>query len=123
MAKTNIKGISQEFNKILKEYTEEVETGILNAREEVAKETVKNLKKTSPKSKGKGGRYAKGWRITNIKGQLIIHNKTDYQLTHLLEYGHAKVNGGRVAPRVHIRPAEEIAIKEYVKEVEKVIKG
>ena len=33
-----------------------------------------------------------------------------------------KVNGGRVAARVHIRPAEEEAINEYIKEVEKVIK-
>lgn len=114
-----IKGITDEINKILKEYTEEVEKGIDLVGENVAKKTVKQLRTTSPKNKGS---YAKGWRITKINGKNIIHNKTNYQLTHLLENGHAKVNGGRVAARVHIKPAEEKAVNEYIKEVEKVIK-
>lgn len=118
-----IKGITEEFNKIMKEYTDEVEKGVTLAGTNIAKKTVKRLRKTSPKYKGKnGGSYAKGWRVTEIDGKNVIHNKTDYQLTHLLENGHAKVNGGRVAARVHIRPAEEEAINEYIKEVEKVIK-
>lgn len=123
MGSVKIKGISNEFNKILSEYTDEVEKGILQARENIAKNTAKQLKTTSPKKKGNGGRYAKGWRVTEVKGKMIIHNKTDYQLTHLLEHGHAKVNGGRVAAIVHIRPAEELAIKEYIEETERVIKG
>lgn len=121
MVKCKIKGISSEFAKILSEYKEEVLVGMTNVREEVAKETIKELKTTSPKKKGVGGgEYAKGWKISNIRGKLVIHNKK-YQLTHLLEYGHAKVNGGRVAPKVHIRPAEEKAIKSYITGVEKVI--
>ena len=92
------------------------------AKKETAKNIVKALKSSSPEKKG-GGRYAKGWRITQVGTAQVIHNKTDYQLTHLLEYGHAKVNGGRVASRVHIRPAEEQAIAEFVSKVEKVIKG
>ena len=122
MSKTNVKGISKEFAKILSEYKEEIEEGISIAGDTVAKKTVKNLKETSPKRKSGGGDYAKGWRITTIKGKKIIHNKTRYQLTHLLENGHAKINGGRVQGKPHIKPAEEKAIKEYVDEVEKVIK-
>ncbi len=122
MSKVNVKGISKEFAKILSEYKEEVEEGISIAGDKVAKKTVSNLKKNSPKRKKSGGEYAKGWRITAIKGKRIIHNKTKYQLTHLLENGHAKVNGGRVQGKPHIKPAEEQAIKEYVSEVEKVIK-
>lgn len=122
MSKVNVKGISKEFAKILSEYKEEVEEGISIAGDNVAKNAVKNLKKNSPKRKNSGGAYAKGWRITTIKGKRIIHNKTKYQLTHLLENGHAKVNGGRVPGKPHIKPVEEQAIKEYISEVEKVIK-
>lgn len=123
MALTKIKGISKELSKILQEYTEEVEVGMMHASDDVARKTVKQLKSTSPKSKGKRkGSYAKGWRVSNIYGKKVIHNKTDYQLTHLLENGHAKKGGGRVAAIVHIRPAEEQAIKDFIEETEKVIR-
>lgn len=123
MSKINVKGISNEFAKILSEYKKEVKEGISIAGDKVAKKTVSNLRKNSPKRKKNGGEYAKGWRITTIKGKRIIHNRTKYRLTHLLENGHAKVNGGRVPGKPHIKPAEEEAIKEYVSEVEKIIKG
>lgn len=122
MSKVNINGITKEFAKILSDYKEEVEEGISIAGDKVAKKTVSNLRKNSPKRKKNGGAYAKGWRVSTIKGKRIIHNKTKYQLTHLLENGHAKVNGGKVDGIPHIKPAEEEAIKEYVSEVKKVIK-
>lgn len=122
MSKVNINGISKEFAKILSDYKEEVEEGISIAGDKVAKKTVSNLRKNSPKRKKNGGAYAKGWRVSTIKGKRIIHNKTKYQLTHLLENGHAKVNGGKVDGIPHIKPAEEEAIKEYVSEVKKAIK-
>lgn len=117
--KTNIKGISNEIAKILSEYTDEIEFGMLQIRDSVSKKTAKNLKQTSPK---KTGDYRKGWRVSDVNGKKIVHNKTDYRLTHLLEHGHAKVGGGRVPAQVHIRPAEEEAIKEYVEATENLIK-
>ena len=53
MAKSKIKGISNEFAKILSEYKDEIEEGMSSVKEEVAKETVKELKSTSPKKKEK----------------------------------------------------------------------
>ena len=77
----------------------------------------KILKADSPE---KTGDYAKGWRMKKTSKGYIVHNKTDYQLTHLLEHGHARKGGGRdVKAKVHIRPAEENAIKAFCKENKK----
>ena len=119
MPKTNIKGLSEEVVKALAEYKDEIVKGIEKEKEIVSKKAVKRLKETSPEGDTK--RYKKGWRVSDINGKKIVHNKTDYQLTHLLEYGHAKVNGGRVAAKPHIRPVEEQVIKDFTEGVEKVI--
>ncbi|CAI3226989.1 conserved hypothetical protein [Clostridium neonatale] len=121
MANIKIKGLSDEIVKALSEYTSEVIEGIEKEKETVSEKAVKRLRETSPEGDTK--RYKKGWRVSDIDGKKVVHNKTDYQKTHLLEYGHAKVNGGRVAAIPHIRPVEEEVIKEFTKGVEKVIKG
>jgi hypothetical protein len=112
--------LSKEITKALTEYTQEVTEGLEKAKKDIAKETAKELKKTSPKLTGD---YKKGWSVKKVGTAQVVHNRTDYQLTHLLEKGHAKRGGGRVAAIPHIRPAEQRAIEEYVEQVEKVIKG
>jgi hypothetical protein len=42
-----------------------------------------------------------------------IYNKKHYRLTHLLEFGHAKVNGGRTRAFPHIKPVNDWVQKEY----------
>jgi Bacteriophage HK97-gp10, putative tail-component len=111
---------ADEISKALKKYTNEVSQGIEEVKVEVAKDTVKELRKTSPKDTGD---YAKGWARKKVGNAEVVHNRTDYQLTHLLEKGHAKRGGGRVAGKAHIAPAEEKAVKEFIDRVEKVIKG
>ena len=94
--------------------------------DQVGKEAVKKLKTTSPVNpKGKqSGRYAKGW--TYEKGKKyrgksvgVVRNRTDPQLTHLLEYGHPLVRNGKVIGNVqakeHIRPVADWVAEEVEK--------
>ncbi len=125
MANINIDQLAAEIAKGLAEYSQDVVEKVNVSSEKVGKAAVKQLRQTSPK---KTGKYAKSWTMTTEKeiGQphrRIIHAKAPhYRLTHLLEYGHAKRGGGRVEGKPHIRPAEEMVIREFMAEVEEVIK-
>jgi|SRR5690625_1689317 len=112
--------LSKEIAKALRDFTSDIERGLERSKEETAKNGVKELRVTSPI---RTGSYSKGWRAKRIGSSWVVYNKTDYQLTHLLEKGHAKRGGGRVQPKVHIAPVEEKMIIGYEKQLEKVIRG
>jgi len=124
MANVSVDQLAAEIAKGLADYSQDVVEKVNASSEAVGKAAVKQLKQTSPKRYGK---YAKSWTMKTEKviGQphtRIIHAKAPYyRLTHLLEYGHAKRGGGRVEGKPHIRPAEEMVIKEFVAEVEEAI--
>lgn len=111
------------FNDIFDDYSQDVQDIFNNAIQEVAKDAVKELKRTSPK---RSGAYAAGWASKIERGMFgdkaVIYNKNHYQLTHLLEHGHAKVNGGRVNGIPHIKPAQDNAGEEFVRIVEGKLK-
>lgn len=111
-------GFSAQLTQALRDYTEEVVKEIEEGKIKVAKDTVTMLREISPKNTGD---YAKGWTNSSINGVQVIYNKTDYQLTHLLEFGHVKVDGGRTESKPHIRIAEEKAINNFTDAVKKVI--
>jgi hypothetical protein len=127
MANVNIDQLAAEIAKGLAEYSQDVVEKVNVSSEKVGKAAVKQLKQTSPKRPG-SGKYAKAWTIKTEPevGQphtRIVHVKAPhYRLAHLLEKGHAKVGGGRVDGIPHIRPAEEMVIKEFMAEVEEAIK-
>ena len=82
---------------------------VKEAVQDAADIAVRDLKATSPRNTGK---YAKSWtqkkvKETSSEKEIVVHVREHYRLTHLLEFGHAKRGGGRVAPRVHIKPVEE----------------
>lgn len=112
--------ISNEIAKALSDYTTEVVEEIDNIAEKVAEETVNTLKVTSPQ--GRRSRYGKGWRKKKDGKGYIIYNATDAGLTHLVEKGHAKRNGGRTKAFNHIQNAEETAIKDFENKIERAIK-
>lgn len=119
MAEIKIDNLAKEIARELAAYTEEIQEEVEKATNKVTRDLVKDLKQTSPVLTGS---YAEGWTRKTFRDSTVVHNRTDYQLTHLLEYGHAKQGGGRVSARVHIRPAEEKAVKTFMDRVEGVIK-
>lgn len=125
MANINIDQLAAEIAKGLADYSQDVVEKVNVSSEKVGKAAVKKLKQTSPK---RYGNYAKSWAMKTEPevGQphkRIVHVKAPhYRLAHLLEYGHAKRGGGRVAGIPHIRPAEEQVIQDFVAEVEEAIK-
>ncbi|MGQ8855381.1 HK97 gp10 family phage protein [Bacillus sp. SRB_8] len=118
----NIDSLANDIARELQRYGKEVEEKLEVEKEEVANNLVDELKQNSPKSESQGGRkYSKGWRKKKEGNAFIVHNALKPQLTHLLEKGHAKVNGGRVPGKVHIAPAEKKAVNDFSERVERAI--
>ena len=117
--------VATQVGQILEEYDVKLKRATNNAMDVVAKEAVSKLKNTSPK---KTGDYARGWGVHRERGSggintVTVRNKTDYQLTHLLENGHVirnkKGEYGRTNGIKHIAPVEEWANSELPAEIER----
>lgn len=112
----------------LEEYREDIQEDVEEVTDKVTKEARDELKQTSPKGKiARNPKYYKGWSVKiskkgATKYHKVIWNKTNYQLTHLLEFGHATRNGGRTRAIPHIRPVEEKYKVEFVDLVEERIR-
>ena len=104
---------------------EAVMEGLLEYAElatDVMKDCVKKAGNTVKKETQAGapvriGKYKKSWAVKRQKEtsstlEVVVHSRNRYQLTHLLEKGHAKRGGGRVRAIPHIAPAEEKGIRE-----------
>ena len=119
-----------ELLQALEDYKDEITDGVKNSVEEVAEKTVETLKRTSPKraTGKKKGKYARGWRAKDVtwkatEREVVVHNATDYQLTHLLEKGHVNRDGSFTAARPHIAAAETQAAKDLEEKITVIIKG
>lgn len=109
---------------MLDNYVQEVTEDVKKDVKVVARECKRDIQNNSPV---RFGGYKKSWKATTVyegRGgiRIIVHNGKYYRLTHLLENGHAKVSGGRVEGKPHIRPAEERAARSLEKKVEVSIK-
>lgn len=116
--------LAEAIGKELNAYFDEVSKDVKSAVQSTAQECVSEIRRLSPK---RTKRYSRSWgtsEVVNRRGtiKIIVHNKKYYRLTHLLENGHAKKNGGRVEAIPHIAPAEKNAEINLLKKVEVAIK-
>lgn len=114
---------------ILNDYKDDVDECLDKAAVQYAKIGKAELQSASPVGKNtpNSGHYAKGWAYKKHKSKnrvgATIHNKTDYQLTHLLENGHALRQGGRSPAIVHIKPIHDEITEEFEREVKDELKN
>lgn len=125
MSKTGVDNLSNRIIKELKTYADTTSEKVKEAVKNVSKTVKEDIENTAPKHTGK---YAKSWAVKMVKETenaltLVVHSKNKYQLTHLLEYGHAKRGGGRVEARAHIAEAESKAVRSFEKEIEEAVKN
>lgn len=118
--------LNKELMKTLTNYSDDISEIVEETANRIGKEAVQELKQISPKGFRK--EYCKGWKLKKDKlGKnsytIKIHNKTNYQLTHLLEFGHATRSGGRTKAQPHIRPTEQKYSKKFEEELKRKIGG
>lgn len=110
------------LNKALAKYGDEVLEDVETVTKSVARDAVRELKNTAPS----GGSYARGWSHKAQKGSTYklsetVYNRTDPQLTHLLEKPHDTGGGGHYPKKVdytgNIAKVEEEYTKKYIEEV------
>lgn len=124
MVNTPIDRLADELVQAVKEYTDNVAEGVRKTVDKTAREVLKEAQALAPK---RTGEYAKTFTITKDDGygvtRRIIWNKKHYRRVHLLEFGHAKVNGGRVPAYPHLRPAYEKYAENLPDEIKRIIKN
>ena len=117
MSKTG--SIAVQMEDLLDTVDKEVKESTKRIIDAVSREAVQKLKNTSPR---KTGSYASGWgKKKEGEMDVIVYNRTDASLTHLLENGHIVRNKkgtyGRASGIKHIAPVEEWAADELPRRI------
>lgn len=118
--------LSEAIGGLLDDYNREViEATKVEAKKHMTK-LVKETKNTAPKKTGKYKRAItsrKEWENPLGVEYIWYVKAPHYRLSHLLEYGHAKRNGGRTKAFHFIKNATDPVVDSYVKAVEEAIKN
>ena len=117
----DIDDLADEIMEGLMEYADLATDTVKKAVKKAGNTVKKEIQANAPEDTGK---YKKSFKVTKRKEtantlEVTVHSKNRYQLTHLLEKGHAKRGGGRVRAIPHIAPAEEKGIRTLTEEIER----
>jgi hypothetical protein len=109
----------------LEKYADLAADELKAAVKETAASVRKDIQAGAPVDTSK---YKKSWSVKNVREdsesiELVVHSRNRYQIAHLLEHGHAKRGGGRVAAKPHIASAEQRGNEKLVQTIEQKLKG
>ena len=109
----------------LEKYADLAADELKAAVKETAASVRKDIQAGAPVDTGK---YKKSWSVKNVREdsesiEIVVHSRNRYQIAHLLEHGHAKRGGGRVAAKPHIASAEQCGNEKLVQTIEQKLKG
>lgn len=116
-----------DFREMMNELLDEYGSQVLEVTEIVAKKTSRearlDLRHVPESVIGGTGKYTRGWRASfqtdKLSVKATVYNSSEWQLTHLLEYGHQVKRGGRTVgeakPIQHIEPVKQWAFDEFEK--------
>lgn len=119
MNKVQVDQLANEILKTLTDFHDMTNKELKSIAEETSEEVKNEISNTSPVGATK--KYSRSWRIKKLRENansilFVVHSRR-YQLTHLLEFGHAKINGGRTRAIPHIAPAEQKGIESFEKKL------
>jgi len=130
--KVTVDDLAKEIAQSLKDFEGVTDEACAAGVMYTAEEAVKKLRVAHPSGSGEYGSwdaYNKDWGIFQTKTdkryhiKATVHNKKHYRLTHLLEKGHALINGGRTRAFPHILPVAKEAEDELVENIKKRIEN
>ena len=126
--KVDISNMASIISGYLDEYGLQVKDTLQEASKKTGQQVARELRKGgSYRTNKTGEKFNKGWKATEEKSRLgistVVHNTTIPGLAHLLEFGHAKRNGGRTRAFNFIAPVsdkvENLFTEAFEKEMNK----
>ncbi|HAE17110.1 MAG TPA: hypothetical protein DCG51_11265 [Erysipelotrichaceae bacterium] len=116
--------VQQTINQYLDEFGDEAREAAETAVRNVAKDVTKDLKKAG--AFGGTGDYRKAIKnevtVKRLRVSAEIGAGKWGGLTHLLEFGHAKQNGGRTTAFNFVKPINDTVEQRFMKEMEALLK-
>lgn len=127
--KISVDNLAKAIQAQLKEFEGFTDEAVNQGLSETAKNAVRKLKVAHPAGAKDWKEYNSGWtlKMTKRDHSATVHNADHYQLTHLLEHGHAIKKGGREVGHAqafeHITPVYEEAQTELLENIRKNLNG
>ena len=119
--RVSVDGMAEAIAQSMEEYADLSNEVMKRSVAQVSRSVKKDIQANAPVRTGK---YKKSWAAKKVQENansltMVIHSRDRYQIAHLLEHGHARRNGDRVAAIPHIAPAEQRGAEELMEKMER----